>query len=69
MPINAETLSDNELENLIENHRRKRATHAPLYVDALRELGKRKGKGLEFTNLYRSYEMLPKTAAFSVTRS
>jgi len=48
MSINAETLSDNELENLIENHRRKRATHAPLYVDALRELGKRKGKGLEF---------------------
>jgi hypothetical protein len=48
MPIDVETLSDNELENLIENHRRKRASHAPLYVDALRQLGKRKGKGLEF---------------------
>lgn len=48
MPINVEALSDSELENLIENHRRKRATDAPLYVNALCERGKRKGKGLEF---------------------
>jgi hypothetical protein len=48
MPINLETLSIGQLENLIVNHRRKRATDAPLYIDALRELEKRKGKGLDF---------------------
>lgn len=48
MPIDVERLSVAELVNLIENHRRKRATDAPLYVDALRELEKRRGKGLEF---------------------
>src|SRR6516164_5134951 len=48
MAIDVETLSVGELENLIQNHRRKRATDALLYVDALRELEKRKGKGLDF---------------------
>ena len=48
MPIDLETLSTGQLENLIVNHRRKRATDAPLYIDALRELKKRKGKGLDF---------------------
>ena len=46
MPITVETLSNTQLENLVENNRRQRATNAPLYVDALRELEKRKGKGL-----------------------
>ncbi len=48
MPVDIETLSVSQLENVIENHRRKRATEAPLYIDALRELEKRKGKGLDF---------------------
>ncbi len=48
MPINVETLSVGQLESLIENHRRHRDTNAPLYVVALRELEKRKGKGLDF---------------------
>ena len=48
MPISVEILSIGELENLIENHRRQRATHTPLYLDALRELEKREGKGLDF---------------------
>ena len=48
MPIDVETLSTGQLENLIVNHRRKRATNAPLYIDALGELEKRKGKGLDF---------------------
>ena len=48
MPIDVETLSTGQLENLIVNHRRKRATNAPLSIDALRELEKRKGKGLDF---------------------
>jgi hypothetical protein len=46
--INVGTLSIAQLENLVENHRRKRATDAPLYIDAIRELEKRKGKGLDF---------------------
>jgi hypothetical protein len=48
MPINIETLATRELENLIDNHRRRHASDAPLYLDAFRELGKRKDKGLEF---------------------
>jgi hypothetical protein len=48
MPINVETLSVDQLENLVTNHRRKHAADAPLYADALRELAARKGKGLEF---------------------
>lgn len=47
MPIDVESLSNAQLENLVENHRRQRATNAPLYVDALRELEKHKGKGLD----------------------
>jgi hypothetical protein len=47
MPINVGSLSNAQLENLVENHRRQRATNAALYVDALRELEKRKGKGLD----------------------
>jgi hypothetical protein len=48
MPTDAETLSIAQLENLVENHRRKRATSAPLYIDAIQELEKRKGNGLDF---------------------
>lgn len=48
MPIAVETLSTEQLENLVENHRRKHATDAPLYIDAIQELEKRKGKGLDF---------------------
>jgi hypothetical protein len=48
MPIIVEALPTDQLNNLVANHRRQRATNAPLYLDALRELGKRKGKGLEF---------------------
>lgn len=48
MPVDVKALSIAELENLIENHRRRRATGAPLYTDALRERERRKGKGLEF---------------------
>jgi hypothetical protein len=48
MPIDVAKLSDDQLKNLIENHRRKNATAAPAYVDALREWQVRKGKGLEF---------------------
>jgi hypothetical protein len=48
MPIDLEKLSTVQVETLIKNHRTKKATDAPLYADALRELEKRKGKGLDF---------------------
>jgi hypothetical protein len=48
MPIDIQILSDDQLRTLIQNHRRKGATDAPIYVDELRELEKRKGKGLDF---------------------
>ena len=53
MPVDLSTKSKQELQNLIDNHRRKGATGAPLYLEALRELGKRKGMGLEFDKSYR----------------
>jgi hypothetical protein len=48
MAIDVETLTIDQLEALIDNHRRKGAMTAPLYLEALSELEKRKGKGLEF---------------------
>src|ERR1051325_2320089 len=48
MPVDVTTLSIEELENLVNNHRRKGVTDAPLYLESLRELEKRKGKGLDF---------------------
>jgi hypothetical protein len=48
MPIDIEKLSTPQIETLIQNHRTKKATESPLYADALRELEKRKGKGLDF---------------------
>lgn len=53
MPVQVEKLSVVELENLIQNHRKKRATDAPLYADALRELERRRGKGLDFDKSFR----------------
>jgi hypothetical protein len=48
VPIKVEALSVAQLENLVENHRRKRAPQSSLYIEALSELEKRKGKGLDF---------------------
>jgi hypothetical protein len=48
MAIDIAGLSTPQIETLIQNHRNKAATNAPLYADALRELEKRKGKGLDF---------------------
>lgn len=42
------TYSDQELQNVIDNHRRHGATGAPLYQQALEEQALRKGKGLDF---------------------
>jgi hypothetical protein len=43
----------NELKNLIANHRRQKAASAPKYLDALRQLQIRKGKGLDFEKSFR----------------
>ena len=48
MPIDVAKLSDDQLKNLIENHRRKQATTVPPYVDAIREWQVRRGRGLDF---------------------
>jgi hypothetical protein len=53
MPIDIVRLSDDQLKNLIENHRRQKAIAAPAYVDALREWQVRKGKGLDFDKSFR----------------
>ena len=41
-------LTDKQLDNVIENHRRKGATSLPLFSQALEERAKRKGRGLSF---------------------
>ena len=53
MPIDVLKLNESELETLMENHRRKRATHLPMYITAMRELERRKGGGLDFDKSYR----------------
>jgi hypothetical protein len=53
MPIDVAKLSDDQLKNLIENHRRQKAMAAPAYEDALREWQVRKGKGLDFDKSFR----------------
>lgn len=53
MPIDPTKLSDEGLQNLIENYRRKKATHEKIYSDAIAEQGRRKGKGLNFETTVR----------------
>jgi hypothetical protein len=52
MTIDVTKLSDEQLKNLIENHRRHNAKDAPVYVDALREWQFRKGNGLDFNKSF-----------------
>jgi hypothetical protein len=53
MATNVTNLTDDQLKNVIDNHRRHKATSAPMYLEALRELQIRKGKGLEFDKSFR----------------
>jgi hypothetical protein len=55
-----EDLSDEELRNVVENHRRHNQIKAPLYLDALAELARRKGFGLDFQ---KSFDLIRKAAA------
>ena len=40
--------TDQELQNLVDNHRRKNSLSAPLYLEALAERERRRRNGLEF---------------------
>jgi hypothetical protein len=48
MAIDVVKLTIDELRSLIVNHRHKARTDAPLYLEALAELARREGKGLNF---------------------
>jgi hypothetical protein len=69
MPIDVAKLSEIELENLMENHRQKGATHLPAYVAAMRKLERRKGKGLDFEKSYRLILQAAKEERFLSIRS
>lgn len=48
MAIDVSRLTDPQLNNLIDNHRRQGAVDAPAYIAALAEHGRRRGAGLDF---------------------
>lgn len=48
MAIDLEKMSAGELKTLIANHRKRNATGAPLYLEALAELARKGGRGLSF---------------------
>src|SRR5579883_988166 len=54
MPRQIEELSDQEIQNLIENHRRKKLTSEPRYLEALAERARRKGHGLNFPTSFKT---------------
>jgi hypothetical protein len=51
--IDLKALDDDRLKHLIENHRTKHATDKKIYIDALEEQARRKGKGLDFKTTMR----------------
>jgi hypothetical protein len=51
---------DQQLRNVIENHRKNGKLHEPYYLAALDELARRKGHGLDFQ---KSFELIRKAAA------
>jgi len=53
MSIDLIKLTEKQLRALIENHRKKGATNSPTFVEALRELEERTGKGLDFDKSFR----------------
>jgi len=60
IPICLVERTDEQLRNIIQNHRDKGATDASLYLEALRELDQRKGKGLSFG---KSFVVIKRAAA------
>jgi hypothetical protein len=54
MPRPIEELSDQEIQNLIENHRNKKRTSEPRYLEALAEQARRIGHGLTFSASFKA---------------
>lgn len=52
--------TDQQLRNVIDNHRRHNKLHEPYYLEALAELARRKGRGLDFR---KSFELIRDAAA------
>lgn len=52
--------SDQQLRNVIENHRKHGKLHEPYYLTAMEELARRKGHGLDFQ---KSFDLIRKAAA------
>src|SRR5271167_1402352 len=48
MTVDVGKLSVDQLRNLIANHRKKGRMDAPLFLDAMAELARREGPGLDF---------------------
>lgn len=52
--------SDQQLRNVIENHRKTGKLHEPYYLTAMEEMARRRGHGLDFQ---KSFELIRKAAA------
>ena len=59
MSVDPKDLTNTELDNLIANHRRHGQTERKLYIEALEERARRRGKGLEFK---KSFELIRRAA-------
>lgn len=64
MAIDVTKLTDPQLNNLIENHRRRAATSEPVYVAALAESARRRGGGLDFETTKRAILAVAKERRF-----
>ena len=60
--IDVTNLSNQELKNIIENHRRKNATDSATYLEALAEHGRRAGKGTRFRQIFSNHSQRPSFA-------
>lgn len=54
MPKPVTDWTDSELQNIIDNYRRKALTSDAYYLQALEEMSRRKGRGLEFDKTLRA---------------
>jgi hypothetical protein len=54
--IDLTRLDTDRLKTLILNHRKKGATNSQVYLDALRELERRTGRGLDFDKSYQAIQ-------------
>ncbi len=64
MPREIGELSDQELRNVISNHRERGKLTEPFYLDALEELARRKGLGLDFQTSFDLIRLAAKERRF-----